>query len=284
MMTNMSLIREDVKFGLKKLFKIMGIDVRRGKRRRKLMLKSRVPVSKIKSLMCKRGLALNESGRPTWFYSAYYREDSDPLTNYTLDFICEEVPKESNILVTGCGTGIMLFYLIDQGFKNVEGFDFLDKCVLVANDIAKMGKYNTKIWRDDGFNPSLQKKYDLITAMHWVFSAWAGNYGNDCVSIQEAKSLETRERLLFDFLSKYSPHLNPGGMLIVELIDAVADYRLPSDSLSGIVTTVSDIYPVRHTPDQVSKCAEQCGLKVVSYNMCYSYGHQPRTSYVIKKL
>jgi hypothetical protein len=276
MLPNLSLIKSDAR----NLLKTFLFSIYYGRKETKL--KSRVPVSKIKSLIRKRGLALNEKGEPTWFYTAYQRGDSDPLTNYTLDYICREVPKDSDILVTGCGTGIMLFFLIDQGFRNVEGFDFLNECVLVANDVAKLGGYNTSIWQDDGFNPSLQKKYHAITAMHWVFSAWMGNYGNDAVSVEKAKSTETRERLLVEFLSKYSPHLHPDGLMFVELTDAVADYRVPTDGTVE-ASLLPGIYPVRHTPEQVSKCAEQCCLKVVSYNMS-CFGHQPRTSYILKKV
>lgn len=287
MNTNVSLLKADLIMGLKELLRLAGYSLSYRKLPKEdseiPVLKSRVSISKIKSLIRKRGLALTESGVPSWFYTAYHRKNLDPLTNYTMDFICKEVPKNSNVLITGCGTGIMLFYLMDQGFENVEGFDFLEECVLIANDIVKLGGYNTRIWQDDGFRPALQKKYDLITAVHWVFSAWMGNYGNNAVSLADAKSSDTRERLLVDFLSKYSPFLNPGGMLIIELTDAVADYRLPLDN--GVVSTpLADIYPVRHSPEQVSMCAEKCGLKVITYNMCCSYGHQPRTSYILKKI
>jgi hypothetical protein len=281
MKSAMILMKIDLVYGLRGLLKVARRAIRGGDRRVPV-LKSRVSVSRIKRMIRKRGLALDESGSPTWFYTAYHREDSDPLTNYTLEFICREVSKNSDVLVTGCGTGIMLFFLIDQGFTNVEGFDFLDKCVLVANDVAMLGGYTTRIWRDDGFNPTLRKKYNLITALHWVFSAWMGNYGNKSVSVEDARAPGTRERLLSDFLSRYSPHLHSGGLLIVELTDAVADYRVPLDG--GVrAVPLSDIYPVRHTPGQVTTCAEQCGLKVVSYRMCCSYGHQPRTSYILKK-
>ena len=177
----------------------------------------------------------------------------------------------------------MLFQPMNQGFKNIEGFDYLNECVLIANDIAKMGGYQTRIWQDDGFCPKLQTKYDLIMAMHWVFSAWMGNYGNNAVSLDEAKKAETRERVLVDFFSQYTPYLNPGGMLIIELTDAVADYRLPCD---GRVLPISlrDVYPIRQTPEQVIKCGKQCGLDIVEYNMCCSYGNQPRTSYILKKI
>jgi|GEM_PF-5961736 len=285
---SVSLLRADLKAGLQRLLRTAGFSVsmrrvvRNGDRvdRR---LQSRIPASKIKRLIRRRDLALDKFGNPSWFYTAYQREDSDPLTNFTLDFICENIPKDSDLLITGCGTGIMLFFLIDQGFQNVEGFDFLDQCVLIANEVAELGRYRTKIWQADGFNPSLQKKYHLITAMHWVFSAWMGNYGNDARPLEDARSPTTRERLLRDFLSKYAPHLHRGGLFIVELTDAVADYRLPFD---GGFTPIplTEIYPVRHTPTQVATCAMDCGLSLVSFSMCCSYGHQPRTSYILKKL
>lgn len=245
------------------------------------ILKSRIPVSKIKKMIYDRGLAFNEHGEVHWFYTAYDLGGPDSLTNYTLDFICKEIPKNASLLVTGCGTGRMLFYLMDQGFKNVEGFDYTEKCVLVANDIAKFGGYPAKIWHDNGLKPSLQKKYDLITVMHWLFSAWAGNYGNTSVSLQEARSPAIRERLLTEFLSNYVPFLNSNGLMIVELIDAVSDYRLPFDGRTKV--SRADIYPVRHTPGQVDKCAKEYGLEVVSYKMSCTYGHHPRTSYVLKK-
>lgn len=276
MWPNISLIKSDVQHKLQEMFLAMYYG------RRIPVLKSKVPPSTIRRLLRKRGLALDKDGRPSWFYTAYYRGDSDPLTNYTLDYICNNVPKDSNTLITGCGTGIMLFYLIDQGFTSVEGFDFLDECVQVANDIAHIGGYKTNIWQDDGFHPTLKNKYHLITAMHWVFSAWMGNYGNDATSLDKAKSSSTREKLLIEFLSKYTPHLHTDGLMIVELTDAVADYRLSFDSRANKFP-LTDIYPVRHSPEQVSKCAEICGLKIDSYKMCCSYGHQPRTSYILRK-
>lgn len=239
-------------------------------------LKSKVDVAKIKKLMRKNGLAYDEIGNLSWFYKSYDRGDQDPLTNYTLNYICEKKEKNAQILVTGCGTGIMLFYFLDKGFKNVEGFDFLPECVSIANEIAKLGNYTTKVWKDDGFNPSLEHKYDLITAMHWVFSAWMGNYGNNKIPAEKAMAADFRELLLTEFFSKYSPNLNKDGILIVELTDAVADYRVLSEMNPSV-------YPVRFTPDQVKKCAASCELEVIEYNLSLSYGHQPRTSYILRK-
>jgi SAM-dependent methyltransferase len=247
----------------------------------KSRIRSRVPVRKIKKLIRGRGFAVM-NGQASWFYTAYQRGDADPLTNLALDFIGENVRKDARILVTGCGTGITLFHLADQGFIDLEGFDFLPECVLVTNEVASLGGYDVEVWQMDGFNPTLTGTYDVITAMHWVFSAWMGNYGNNAVALEAARLPEVRERALNDFLSKYAPHLDPGGFLILELTDAVTDYRLPADHPLGLESV--DIYPIRHTPEQVACSAESNGMKIVSKNLCVSYGHHPRTSYILEKL
>ena len=81
-MINKSLVVAELKFGVKSLIK-------RAIRREwsSPVLKSRVPVWKIKRLIRKEGLALNDSGELSWVYNSYQRGDSDPLTNYKLDYI-----------------------------------------------------------------------------------------------------------------------------------------------------------------------------------------------------
>ena len=280
---SISLIKYDFKVLIMKLIKTILINLGfLHTKNKNQVIKSRVPVKKIKRLIRQNDCALSDSGEASWFYTAYERGDADPLTNFTLDYVCKEFPRDASILNTGCGTGIMLFYLMDQGFNNIEGFDYLEDCVLIANEIAQLGGYKTTIWQDDGFCPKLKKKYDLILALHWVFSAWMGNYGNDAVSLADARRPETRERLLVDFFSQYSPYLNPDGKLIIELTDAVADYRLPTDG-KPLQIPLRDVYPIRHTMEQVSKCGKKCGLDIIEHNMCCSYGNQPRTNYIMRK-
>jgi SAM-dependent methyltransferase len=249
---------------------------------RETKIKSSVPVFKIKRLLIKNGLAVMD-GQPSWFYTAYERGDQDPLTNFALDYIVQNTSRDAKILVTGCGTGITTLYLADQGFRNIDAFDYLQQCVDIANDVAKMGKYDIKFYRDDGFQPQLgDKVYDVITALHWVFSAWSGNYGNEPLAESRTADPQFREELLTSFFRQYAPHLSQGGRLIVELIDAVTDYRIPSDHFMGEYS--KRIYPVRHTPEQVAKSAAATGLKIIHKNLCVSYSHHPRTQYVLEKL
>ena len=272
----------DLKFLIKNtLKKYFGITIQKVSKV-ETKINSKVSVRKIKNLIKQKGFAVSD-GQASWFYTAYERGDHDPLTNFALDFILNNISKNSNVLVTGCGTGIMAFYLADNGFSSIKGFDYLHECVEVANEVSKLGGYNVKFNQEDGFNPSLgNEKYDLITAMHWVFSAWMGNYGNKKLPQEKTLSSEFRKELLTDFLAKYSKHLNSEGVLILELTDAVVDYRIPTDHYLGEYS--KEIYTIRHTPEQVAKCANLVGLKIIHKNLSVSYGHHPRTQYVLQKI
>lgn len=247
-------------------------------------VKHRYTVRHAKNIVIDEGLAVVSRSQPSWFYTAFERDSADPLTNYSLRFIEENVSKTAPILITGCGTGITTFHLADCGFKSIEGRDLLDKCIRIATRLKNEFSYDeVKFLVDDCFNPTLDACYDLITAMHWVFSAWGGNYGNHIIT--NPKDPTVRERLLTDLLGRYAKHLNKNGLMIIELTDAVADYREAHDS-PGILSlglSLEDIYPIRHTPEQVSKCAKSVDLEIVNKQLSVSYGHQPRTTYFLKK-
>src|SRR5205814_6132179 len=152
----------------------------------------------------------------------------------------------------------------------------LPECIDVANQLRQDLKYDTtRFVVDDGFKPTITEKFDLVTALHWVFSAWMGNYGNN--PLANPFDADVRSKALRDFFSVYSNLLTEKGMLIIELTDAVADYRLATDHFMGDYSL--KIYPIRHTPEQVKQCAEANGLDVVDKKLCVSYGHHPRTSY-----
>ncbi len=91
-----------------------------------------------------------------------------------------------------------------------------------------------------------------------------------------ARDPKLREELLNEFLRAYAPHLRKDGVLIFETTDAVSDYRLESDHF--LDSDSQKIYPVRHTPEQVRRCAESNGLCVYDQKLCVSYGHHPSTT------
>jgi SAM-dependent methyltransferase len=242
-------------------------------------LECRLTKGQMKRLVLSEGFATTDAGELSWFYSAFDRGDADPLTNYTLSRVATTSVPSARVLVTGCGTGITAFWLADQGFGDVTGIDLLPECITVADKIRQAGGYEgVQFAVGDCLNPDLAERYDVITALHWLFSAWMGNYGNLPASFEPEK----RERHLSDFVAGYAPHLATGGRLLLELTDAVTDYRLPTDHPLGDESV--RIYPVRHTPEQVRSVARKHGLEVTDQQLCVSYGHHPRTMYELTRV
>lgn len=97
-------------------------------------LQSKVSVRAIRKMIIDKGFAFTD-GEVSWFYSAYSRGDKDPLTNFMLAFLKNNVRKKQPILITGAGTGIMAFHLADLGFSKISAFDYLQCCVDVAKQI-----------------------------------------------------------------------------------------------------------------------------------------------------
>jgi hypothetical protein len=107
----------------------------------------------------------------------------------------------------------------------------------------------------------------LILVLHWLYSAWMGNYGN------AQRESRDREALLSEFLAQYAGHIEAGGRIMLELVDAISDFREPP----------IDIYPIRHTLEQVARCAADFGLVVERKMFNSNYGHLPRMLYVLRK-
>jgi hypothetical protein len=161
----------------------------------------------------------------------------------------------------------MLVWFGQHGFQDLEGFDYLDNVVAAAKDIAELAKVDARLWQDDGFAPTLVGDYDVILVLHWLFSAWMGNYGNT------PRTHDDRESLLEDFLLQYVPHLRPAGLMMVELIDSISDHLEPP----------SDIYPIRQSFEQVERVAHKVGLRVENRMFNHRYGYLPRMLYFLRK-
>ena len=161
----------------------------------------------------------------------------------------------------------MLFWLAQKGFNNIEGFDYLPNVVQSAKEIAAEMHIQVKLWQDDGFHPRLEGKYGLVLVLHWLYSAWMGNYGN------APRGSDDREGLLSEFLAQYAAHIEDGGVLMLELIDAISDFREPPTAT----------YPIRHTQEQVARCCGSLGMAVERKMFNSNYGHLPRMLYVLRK-
>lgn len=229
-----------------------------------------IPKNKVRKILKKNDLYFDKQGIPKWWFSTFMnkRNTRNPLTNAILRYLSTYISKDAKFLITGCGTGGQLFWLAQQGFSNLHGFDYLQNVVDAANEFAKIIKINANIWQDNAFNPTSKlEKYDVILALHWIFSAWAGNYGN--------KPCDPKEnlKLLNEFMSIYTKHLSTNGIFCIELIDSIADFKVPP----------SHIYPIRHSSEQVSQCASELGLSIEKKMFCGKSGWQPTMIYIMRK-
>ena len=82
-------------------------------------IKQRYSEFEAKKIVFKKDLCLNNQNQISWFY-AFERKDQDPLTNYILHKIESEFDFNKSILITGCGTGIMVFHLSKTFIKLME--------------------------------------------------------------------------------------------------------------------------------------------------------------------
>lgn len=229
----------------------------------------RLPLRRVRGILSRNGLGFGPDGVPSWWLASLdlRRNDQDELTQAVLASLRDHVPRDARVLGTGCGAGWMLLWLSQQGFRRIDGFDLLPNVVQSAKEIVAACGAGVRVWQADGFDPRLEEPYDVILLLYWVYSAWAGNYGN------RPQAAADRERLLSELLDAYVGRLNPGGLLIVELIDAAADQQVPP----------SPLYPVRHSAEQVARCAGARGLGVERRVSNSSHGHLPRTAYFLRK-
>lgn len=228
-----------------------------------------LPRRRVRSILRANGLGFAADGTPSWWLASFdaCRNEEDELTKAALRHLAENVDRRAAILATGCGTGWILFWLAQRGFRSVEGFDYLRNVVESAKEIARLANIPARIWQADGFEPRLERRYDVILVLHWLYSAWAGNYGNE-------PRRQDREALLIDFLQRYVHSMNAQALMMLELIDAISDHMVPQSS----------VYPVRHSSEQVERCAAKFGLKVEAKMFTSKYGHLPRMLYLLRKM
>ena len=208
---------------------------------------ARIPIRAAKRILTRHGLGYQPDGNPSWWYQAFDgRNSADELTHFEFNWIRDNVPSDGRILVTGCGVGLTTIWMKQQGFRTVEGLDYLPHVVASAKEVATLAGEDIPYWQEDGFSPNIESMYDCITAMHWVYSAWMGNYDNPVEQRTDG------EEVLVDFLKEYVNAMKPGGVMLLELVDGLLDYAIPPFSA----------YPVRQTVEQVRHAADRTGLTV----------------------
>lgn len=168
-------------------------------------------------------------------------------------WISKNVNKNANILETGCGAGGILYHLYKDGFKHLSGYDYDEKAVNAAINIAENIYAPIKFSINDGTNPKLNEKYDVIIGLSWIYLL--SNF-----------SLE-------EFLEKHLSYLNAGGYFVFELIDEAYNNVDKNQWLSGDWNKpenerAESEYKMRYSQKQIEEIAKHYNFDVVKvYDM-----------------
>jgi glycosyltransferase involved in cell wall biosynthesis len=149
--------------------------------------------------------ALARHGVMAWFSYAF-RQRADRWDCWRpCEWVARHFPKDAPILSLGAGVGYNLLWLAQHGFTDLHGLDINAAVIAAGQDIAREAGLPVHLWADDALKPAQlpAKKFAVIEALVWV-------------CLQDECPLER-------LLEQYLPHLQAGGVFIVDIIDTAYD-------------------------------------------------------------
>lgn len=147
--------------------------------------------------------AVDRNGLHAWHKEGGFRRRGERWEAMaTGRWIATNHPSTASVLSPGCGLGMNLFFLEQEGFRNLDGFDSDPATVSAANEIIGACSLSVRVWRDDLRNPIHlgSATYDVVM----------------CINV-----LRLIEGLDFEvFLDTYLSRLKPGGSFVFDMVDA----------------------------------------------------------------
>lgn len=134
-----------------------------------------------------------------WYKYIYRTFERQKRSYYVYEWIKENLDKESKVLDIACGGGELLWYLRQEGYRKLSGFDIDETSVQTAKAVNHITHGGISFFMDDAIYPQFEEKQD-------VFIWMTGMY------LLEGYSLE-------DFFEEYVDRLNESGYLIFEMVD-----------------------------------------------------------------
>jgi 2-polyprenyl-3-methyl-5-hydroxy-6-metoxy-1,4-benzoquinol methylase len=180
----------------------------------------------------------------------------------------KHIDREASILETGCGMGGVLYFLHEQGYKKLSGYDIDEKAVSAGQYVCKNINADIEIMLGDGFDPGSAlngNKYDVIIGVNWIY--------------------HVPEYSLEIFIGEHIKHLCKNGYIVFELIDSEYNsYKnneyCTQDWDKPVNERRSSEYLLRYSNEEVKTISSGLGLKIVK-TMSIK-GTVPHKIYVLK--
>ncbi|MFQ5503764.1 MAG: methyltransferase domain-containing protein [Planctomycetota bacterium] len=212
---------------------------------------------------------LEREKAPAWFaYTVRERSERWDLTE-PVAWLSERLPCDARILASGCGAGLNLLWLVEQGYAALHGFDVDPVVVRAGKALADEAGHDLRLWVDDGLDPRGIPQYGFhaVLALNWTHLA--------------------PEFSLPSFLERYARHLEDGGFLVLDVIDESFDSHpmhrwLSSDWTRPEAERRPSEYRHRYSAAEVARQAGRLGYRVEE--VLARPQTIPRKVHVLKKL
>lgn len=145
-------------------------------------------------------LVQRHQAQPWHAYAHRQRAERWDLTE-AYSWLADRVPTTAPILDLGCGIGSNLVWLAEQGFTALYGCDCDPAAIAVGRELAA-AHAGVRLWVDDGLRPLAipELTFAAITALNWTHLA--------------------ADFALAPFLAAQAARLQPGGQLLLDVVDA----------------------------------------------------------------
>ncbi|MBI1178019.1 glycosyltransferase [bacterium] len=194
---------------------------------------------------------LDRHGVPGWFHYIFRERGSRWDTWKPCVWAAEHLSTETPVLSLGCGVGFNLFWLAEHGFTELYGCDIDPRTVAAGTEIATKTGFPIQFWQDDGLSPHHlpEMAFGLIEALNWTH-------------LIEGFSLD-------DFLDRYLPHLEVGGIIVLDVIDAAYNdfpdnQYCTQDRSKPVAEKRPSEYRVRHSRAEIEQIFSRSGLTIES--------------------
>ena len=192
---------------------------------------------------------LDEAQAPAWFaYTVRERADRWDLVE-PLRWLADELDPDARVLATGCGAGLNLLWLHEQGLADLHGFDVDPKALDAASSLSRKAGANIRYWQDDGLSPQglTDKLFDAILALNWTH-------------LLEGFDLST-------FLARMAHRLAARGRIVLDVIDKSFELDPRNQWRSGdwelpMAERRPSEYRHRYSRAEVRLAAERLGYEI----------------------
>jgi len=194
----------------------------------------------------------------TWHHRSWLRNWGVTLDarRFLLRFIRDNFDENAKILDVACGTGLMSFYLADQGFNNIHGFDYSNDLISIAKELTDMRKMNDTIHFtvDNAFSPS----FDVSDYNVAVFLGWVGCAAGFNAAFDENTPIHEIVDSLFQTYT-----FQKETYVIFDVYDDLSNYDIDKEKPVYRTVDYADLKSVftKHGYELVDKCYD-CNYKI----------------------